>query len=118
MDQIFIRDLGIECIVGVLPHERTTPQRVLVNIALDCDLTRAGASDDLADTVDYAALAKAIVCVVQGSSCQLIERLAQLVADTCLRFAGVAGVTVTIDKPGALPGAVAAAVQIHRQSGI
>ena len=114
MDHIYIRDLGVDCIIGVLPHERTKPQRVVVNIALDCDLARASASDDLADTVDYAALTEAVLCVTQGSSCQLIERLAQLIADACLGFTGVAGVTVMIDKPGALPGARAAAVEIHR----
>jgi dihydroneopterin aldolase len=114
MDHIHIRDLTIDCIVGVLPHERTQPQRVVLNITLDCDLARAGASDDLADTTDYAALTHAVVRVVQGSSSRLIEHLAQRVADTCLGFAGVVGVTVMIAKPDALPGAVAA-VEISRR---
>jgi FolB domain-containing protein len=117
MDRIHIRDLAIDCIVGVHPHERTKPQRVILNITLDSDLSRAGATDALADTTDYAALAAAVARVARESACLLIERLAQLVADTCLAFTGVAGVTVTVDKPGALPGARAAAVEIHRQAG-
>jgi len=117
MDRIHIRDLGIDCIIGVLPHERTMRQRVVLNIALDGELARAGASDELADTVDYAALTGAVVQVVQNSSCQLLERLAQVVADTCLGFAGVTGVTVTVDKPSALPDARSAAVEIRRPAG-
>lgn len=117
MDHIYIRDLGIDCIIGVLSHERTLRQRVVVNIMLECNLARACESDELADTVNYAALADTVVRVVHGSSCHLIEHLAQLVADTCLGFPAVAGVTVMIDKPGALSDARAAAVEIHRLAG-
>jgi dihydroneopterin aldolase len=114
MDYILIRDLEIDCVIGVLPHERNAPQRIVLNLRLACDLTRAGSSDKLADTIDYAVLAGKIRALVAGSTCQLIEALAQQVAQLCLAVPAVHGVTVTLDKPGALPGARGAAVELHR----
>lgn len=111
---IRIRGLAVSCIVGTRPGERRRKRRVVLDIALACDLTRAGHSDDLRHTVDYAAVCAQVRRVVAGSRCLLIERLAQLVADACLSFPGVAGVTVTLDKPGAVRGCRSVAVEIER----
>ena len=114
MDKIHIRDLLLRCIIGVYPEERRNPQDVILNITLDADLRKAGRSDDLGDTVDYKAIKQAVVGHVTQSSCLLVERLAQEVADLCLGFAGVEKVTVSIDKPGALRFARSVAVEIER----
>ena len=113
-DTIHLRDLAISCIVGTRPEERRRRRRVVLQVAMACDLARAGATDDLRHTVDYAAVCARIAAVVHPSRCLLIERLAQLVADACLAFPGVAGVRVTIDKPGAVRGCRSAAVEIVR----
>jgi D-erythro-7,8-dihydroneopterin triphosphate epimerase len=114
IDKILIRDLVVACIVGTLPAERTRRRKVVLNLALFCDLSRAGQTDDLRHTVDYAAVCHGVTAMVSRSRYQLLERLAQAVADTCLAFPGVVGVTVTLDKPGAVRGARSMAVEITR----
>jgi FolB domain-containing protein len=114
-DKIQIRDLAVSCIVGTLPAERKRRRRVILNLTLVCDLRAAGASDDLRDTVDYGRVCRQVQALVRGTRFLLIERLAQAVADTCLSFAGVSAVTVTLDKPGAVSGARSVAVEITRR---
>jgi dihydroneopterin aldolase/D-erythro-7,8-dihydroneopterin triphosphate epimerase len=114
-DRIHIQDLLARCIVGLNPDEREAPQDVLINLTLWADLREAGRTDDLAHTVDYSALKKRILAMVEASSDLLIERLAQRVADLCLADAHVDRVSVRIDKPGALRFARSVAVEIHRR---
>ena len=111
-DKIHIRDLRVSCIVGTLPAERVRRRRVVLNLVLACDLARAGQTDDLQHTVDYGAVCRRVTERVRHSKYLLIERLAREVADTCLTFPGVAGVHVTLDKPGAVVGARGVAVEI------
>lgn len=113
-DLILIRDLSLSCIVGTLPHERRRRRPVVLQLALTCDLAQAGRTDDLRHTVDYGAVCRRVTDVVRQSRCLLIERLAQLVADACLAFPGVARVRVTLDKPGAVAGCRSVAVEICR----
>jgi D-erythro-7,8-dihydroneopterin triphosphate epimerase len=113
-DYIYIRELAVSCIVGINPRERIIPQTVLIDIRLTCDLARAAAGDDIADTVDYKTLKDELLAVLEPSAFFLIERMAEVVAERCLSRAGVAGVRVTVDKPGALTGARSVAVEIER----
>ncbi len=114
MDRIFIRDLALRCIIGIYPEERREKQDILINVEMLCDLRKAGQSDDLADTVDYKAIKKAILKLVEGSRFQLIEALAENVASIALVDEKVQQVVVTIDKPGALRFAKSSAVEITR----
>jgi D-erythro-7,8-dihydroneopterin triphosphate epimerase len=114
MDNIHIQDLALHCIIGVRPEERLHKQEVVINIGLDCDLSVAGKSDRLDDTVNFRRLEDRIVALVEGSSFQLIERLAQSIADVCLEDRKVLGVQVVVDKPRALRFADSAAVEIYR----
>ena len=117
MDKIFIRDIALRCIIGIYPEERHEKQDVVVTVALHAELTRAGATDDFQDTVDYKAVKKAIVALVESSEFQLIEALAQAIANACLAFDRVEQVDVTVEKPGALRFARTVAVEISRKRG-
>lgn len=114
MDKIFIRDLALRCIIGIYPEERREKQDVVINVEMHADLRKAGRSDDLNDTVDYKSIKKGILKLVERSGFQLIESLAEHIADLALADAKVQQVTVTIDKPGALRFAKASAVEITR----
>lgn len=114
MDKIHIRDLGLRCIIGVYEDERRERQDIVINLTLEGDFTKACASDDIADALDYKALKKRVVQVVEGSSYQLIEALADTIAATCLENGRVQRATVTVDKPGALRFARSVAVEITR----
>jgi FolB domain-containing protein len=116
-DRIYVRDLPVQCIIGELPHERLRPQTIVLNVELHCDLRAAGESDDLADTVDYAAVEAAIASEAAASADRMLERLAARLARRCLGFAGVGAVRLRIDKPAALGRAAAAAVEIFRRTG-
>lgn len=114
MDRIYIRDLQVECIIGTKPDERENKQPVVVNIELICDLSRAGETDHIGDTLNYRTLKKALVRHIEGSEYMLIERLADRLARLCLQNSIVQSVIITVDKPGALSGARSVAVQISR----
>ncbi len=115
MDHIFIRDLAARCIIGVRPEERIEKQDVLVSLALSADLSRAGKSDVLADSVDYRAIKKRVLAIVEDSRFCLLEALAEAIASGCLETAGVFEVRVTVDKPGALRFARSVAVEVIRK---
>ena len=114
LDRIYIRDLTVRCIVGINEEERVNKQDVIINVTLSADLRKPGVTDRLEDTIDYKALKKRILKLVEGSSYFLIERLAQAIAGACLEEAPVQRVQVTIDKPGALRFARSVAVEITR----
>ena len=114
-DRIYIRDLALRCIVGVNPEERAKVQDVVVNITLEADLSRAGSSDDLADTVDYKALKLAVVAEVEASSYFLVERLAERIAEICLSHERVEAARVLVEKPGALRFARTVGVEVVRR---
>ena len=98
-----IRITGIEVFAyhGVLPEEQKEGQRFLVDVELEVDLSPAGASDDLAETVDYGLLAQRIHVVVASERWDLIERVASRVAETVLEDARVRAVVATVHKPAA-----------------
>jgi len=100
-DTISLRGLRAFGRHGVLPHEQVDGQTFLVDATLEVDLARAGASDDLADTVDYGTLAAALVAVVTDERYDLIERLATRLTEVCLADLRVTAATVTVHKPEA-----------------
>jgi len=114
MDQIHIRDLCFRCIIGVHEEERRDRQDVVVNLTLWLDLARACCTDRISDTVDYRALKKAILALGEHSQFNLIEALAQRIADLCLEDKRVCRVRVCVDKPTALRFARSVAVEIVR----
>jgi len=114
MDKIFIRELALRCIIGIYPEERREKQDIIINVEIHADLRRAGRSDDLNDTVNYKEIKKAILKLVENSAFQLIESLAERIADIALAHDMAQQVVVTIDKPGALRFAKASAVEITR----
>lgn len=87
---------------GVFEHERREGQEFVVDVDLELDLTRAGASDDLADTVNYGEIGQSVLSRITGQPHDLIERLAELIAqDVLTGHRLVDAVTVTVHKPRA-----------------
>jgi len=100
-DRIRLTGLRVHGHHGVLPAERRGGQDFVVDVALSLDLRAAGGSDDLADTVDYGALAQALAEVVEGEPLDLLEALAGRLAEVCLSDRRVGSVEVTVHKPAA-----------------
>lgn len=100
LDRIELRGLRVLGTHGVLPEERERAQPFEVDVDVVADLRKAGASDDLSDTVDYGAICDAVVAVLAGPHAQLLEHLADRVAGTVLAVAGsrARAVTATVRK--------------------
>lgn len=86
---------------GVHEHERRDGQTFLFDVRLECRSGAAEATDDLADAVDYGAVAGRVVELAQGGPYDLLERLAAVIADDLLERFPVTAVVVTVHKPGA-----------------
>jgi D-erythro-7,8-dihydroneopterin triphosphate epimerase len=114
VDRIHIRDLRLRCIIGIDDQERREKQDVVLQLTLHADLRRACRSDEFADTVDYRALKKRVVRLVEQSKFFLIEGLAEAIARACLEDPRVERVDVQVEKPGALRFARTVAVEISR----
>ena len=114
MDKIFINGMTVSTTIGTLPHERTAPQEITLDVILECDMKKAGETDNLFDAVDYCALEKTVYENVKNSSFFLLEELADKVAENCLAFEGVSGVTVKIDKPKAAAFSKSISIEIYR----
>ena len=101
---------------GVLASERAAGQVFRVDVVLGLDTRPAAASDDLADTVDYGALALDVLAVVEGEPVDLLETLAHRIAGVCLGSDRVEWTEVTVHKPAAPIDATFTdvAVTIHR----
>ena len=83
---------------GVLPEEQVRPQPFEVDVELIVDVTTAGKSDDLADTVDYSAVCDAVSRVVSSEQHRLLERLATRIAEVCRADPRVVGAVVEVRK--------------------
>lgn len=83
-DLIELRGLRLTAVVGVLPEERERAQPLEVDLDVGVDVSTAGLSDDLGDTVDYGAICDVVAATVQRAEPLLLERLAALVADAVL----------------------------------
>lgn len=86
---------------GVLPAEREAGQEFLVDATVWLDTSAAAAADDLSATVNYATLASRLAGIISGEPVDLIETLAQRLADTCLEDSRVEHAEITVHKPGA-----------------
>ena len=107
MDKIQIKGLEIFAYHGVNPEEKENGQPLLLDITLWADLSRARRSDDLNDTVNYAAVRKTVQRVFTAEKYDLIERAAQAVCDGILgEHPQVEEVRVTLKKPEAPMNAV------------
>lgn len=117
LDRLGIRDLMARCRVGVTEAERRKPQDILVTVTLWADLSRACRSDRLADSVDYKRIKLDILAELEKKPFNLIERVAQRVADITMKDRRVEKVAVVVQKPGALRHARCSEVAIERDRG-
>jgi len=114
VDRIIISDLRVRCIVGINDEERREKQDVTINISIYGDFTKPGRSDRFEDAVDYRAIKKRVLSMVESSKYFLLEALAETVADICLEDRRIEKVEVRVDKPAALRFARSVGVEILR----
>ena len=114
MDIIFIRDLRIDTVIGIYAWERAIKQTLSFDLEMATDIARAAASDHIDDTLNYKAVAKRIIAFVEASEFQLVETLAERVAELVREEFAVPWLRLTLNKGGAVRGAKGVGVIIER----
>jgi D-erythro-7,8-dihydroneopterin triphosphate epimerase len=115
MATIRITNLKLRTIIGINEWERDTKQDVVINVSLEFDATSAAKSDDIKDTVDYKAITKKIIKLVEESEFFLLETLADRIMAIALGDPKVQEAAVRVDKPQALRFSDSVSVELHRQ---
>jgi FolB domain-containing protein len=118
MDQVIIKDLLVQGIIGINDWERVTPQKILINIILFADLERAGESDDINDCVNYRTVTKKVMAHAENAKRYTVEALAADIAKLCLEDPLVQKVHVRVEKPGAVRFTKSVGVEIERSRDI
>jgi dihydroneopterin aldolase len=113
-DLVFIEDLRIQTVIGIFDWEREITQTVSLDLQMAFDISRAAASDDIVDTLDYKAVSKRLIQFVEGSEFQLVEALAEHCASIVLNEFPVTWLNLKLSKPGAVRGSSAVGVIIER----
>jgi 7,8-dihydroneopterin aldolase/epimerase/oxygenase len=111
-DYVSIRDLSVSAVIGVHSWEREVEQTLLVSVDVAADVRKAAASDNLADALDYSAVASTIAAVVRDGKFQLIETAAERVAERLLTDFPIASLRLELRKP--IPDGYTAAITIER----
>lgn len=114
MDIIFLRELTVETVIGIYDWEREIKQAVVFDLEMATDIRKAAQTDHIDDTLDYKAVAKRVISFVENSSFQLVETLAERVAEIVLSEFEVPWVKLTLNKAGAINGAKGVGVIIER----
>ena len=112
--RVFVRDLEIVVSVGVLEREKRYEQRIIVSADLYVPDTYDGQSDRLADVVDYGRVVDGITRIAQREHVNLIETLAERIAQHCLADPRVERVRVRIEKPDVLESCQSVGIEIER----
>ena len=114
MDIVYIKQLEIETIIGINDWERKVRQTVCIDLEMAIDISKAGKTDNIDDTLNYKAIAKRIIQFVESSKFLLIEALAENVAAILTEEFQVPWLKLTLSKPGAIRGSRDVGVIIER----
>jgi dihydroneopterin aldolase len=117
---VFVRGLALQARLGVYPHEKAAPQRVIIGVELAVEDEAAPASvgpDDLRRVVDYERVVRAARAAVADGHTLLVETLAERIALAALADPRVLRARVSVEKPDAFPDAATVGVVIERMRG-
>ncbi|HET9148979.1 MAG TPA: dihydroneopterin aldolase [Alphaproteobacteria bacterium] len=113
--RVFVRDLVLPCRIGVYRHEKEGPQRVRINLDLLVKEPGEDLHDEVARVVSYETVTDAIRTLCAGPHINLVETLAERIADICFKDARVRSVTVRVEKLDIFQDAESAGVEIARE---
>jgi dihydroneopterin aldolase len=110
-----IRDLRIDCIIGIYPHERAVPQPVVLDIEMDYDFAPASSSEAIGDAVDYDQIVASVTGLIESRQFQLLETMAEQTAAMLLASVPrLQAVRLEIRKPAAVPSAAHSYARVER----
>ena len=113
-DTVFIEDLRIETIIGIYDWEREIRQIVSIDLEMASDNSKAAATENIDDALNYKAVAKRLIQFVEESEFQLVETMAERIGEIVLNEFKVPWMRLKLSKPGAVTGSRAVGVIIER----
>ena len=113
--RVFIHGLELIGSIGVYEHEKRYEQRIVVSVDLEVRDTYDGRSDRIGEVYDYDHAIAAVKRIVTAGHVNLLETLAERIADACLEGDGVEQVKVRLEKPDVLPACRAVGIEITRR---
>ena len=114
MDIIYLRELRVETVIGIYEWERRIRQPVIIDLEMAADIRGAAATDNIEDTLNYKAVAKRLVTFAENSEFQLVETLAERLAEIVMSEFRVPWLRLEVNKKGAVRGARDVGVIIER----
>ena len=114
MDIVYISDLRIETIIGIYDWERKIRQIVSIDLEMAADNRKAAATESIDDALNYKAVAKRLIQFAEESEFQLVETLAERIAEIILEEFDVDWLRLKLGKPGAVTGSREVGVIIER----
>lgn len=114
MDIVYISDLRIETIIGIYDWEREIRQIISIDLKMATDNRKAAATESIEDALNYKAVAKRLIQFVEESEFQLVETLAERIAEIILEEFAVDWLRLKLGKPGAVTGSKEVGVIIER----
>lgn len=116
-DIIYLHDLRVEAIIGIFEWERRVKQTIIIDLDMATDIRKAAATDSIRDTLDYKTVAKRVMAFVETSRFQLVETLAEKIAEIVLTEFSVTWLRLRLNKQGAVRGARDVGIVIERTRG-
>lgn len=113
--RMFVKDLVLQCNIGVYPHERLRPQPVRINVDLQVRETSAPLNDDIANVLSYDHITAAIKAHIAKGHINLVETLAEDIASICLEHARVVHARIGVEKLAVEPNAASVGIEIERR---
>ncbi|MCX7063334.1 MAG: dihydroneopterin aldolase [Proteobacteria bacterium] len=114
MDKLRVHGLAVSALIGVHAWERQVRQRLLIDLEIETDASRAAAADQLADAIDYGTIARRVTAIVAAAEHRLIETLAETIAQSLLDEYALRRIRIVVHKPGAIPDATDTSIEIER----
>ncbi len=111
---VFVRDLEIVATLGIHDHEKLAPQRIIVNIDLSVSDAGAGHDDSIANVVSYEDVVAKVQAIADAGHVNLVETMAEKIAQRCLEDRRVQVARVRIEKPEIVANAASVGIEIER----
>lgn len=111
---VFVRDLMVDCFIGIYDNEKSAPQKVRINIDLAVQEDTGPHQDKISNVVCYEKVVNDVKTIINNGHVQLVETLSEQIADMCLIDARVKSCRVRVEKLDAIPDTTSVGIEIER----
>lgn len=114
MDKVFIRNLKADAIIGIYDFERIKKQPIIITLEMEWNNKKPASSENIFDALDYEKISNSVKKLIEDSSFQLVETLAETIAQHVIQAYGTNSITLELNKPEAIGFADSVGIMITR----